>query len=118
MPRVRVTRFMFHGSQIDILRRHKNDYETGDLRYVDLQCAIHCKTHCKYSGEEFAESPAIHASRSDADLHKAWRGRARPSRRQGDAAPDVVYAQQTGSHPAVYPNHAPHWSREYLGAFR
>ncbi|KAI0340422.1 hypothetical protein BDW22DRAFT_1360374 [Trametopsis cervina] len=65
--------------QIDILRRHKHDYEAGDLR-----------------GDEFADAPPpppIHVSRSDADLHKAWRGR-----RKNDGAGGFMYPDPEWTH--------------------
>lgn len=50
-------------------------------------------------GDEFADAPPpppIHVSRSDADLHKAWRGR-----RKNDGAGGFMYPD-------------PEWTRAYL----
>ncbi|KAI0797379.1 hypothetical protein BC629DRAFT_1503560 [Irpex lacteus] len=71
--------------QIDILRRHKHDYEAGDLRTSPQQ---------------------IHVTRSDADLIRP--GGEKTTRR--DEPTEIPYSQ-TGSrsHHSIYPDQ---WSRE------
>lgn len=82
---------------------------------LHLLCNMLCDSSDMYcSGDEYTDAipvpppQQIHVTRSDADLHKAWRGR-RPTRR--DENPTEIPYSQTGSrsHHSIYPDQ---WSRQ------